>query len=345
MGSFLRKAQRARSRAFTLIEMLVAAAVLVMLLGMILSVIGNASKVVGRSTESISSFQGARAAFDILTKSLSQATLNSYWDYRDASGAFRTTNNAASFQPDSYGRNSDLHFLVGDAGTAPFPGTAGTGQAVFFQFADGYTGISADQGLEQLLNACGYYIKYEAQNQLPSPFPVATPAYRYILFQALQPSEALDVYDNHSGNAWVANLAQSAVPVAENIVFLSIWPRKSPTDDPEGNDLTSLSASKKFAYDSRENEAVSGAQPDNVHQLPPVLQVMLVALDEKSATRICTGSTPPSEIAAVFAGLFVTPDQTQFEKDLVTLEQRMGAQNLTFRVFTTSIPLRESKMQ
>lgn len=340
-----RETRQSERRAFTLLEVLVACAVLALLLGVMLSVIGYASQVIGRSTESIGAFQGARAAFDLLTKSLGQATLNSYWDYRDASGAFRTVDNAGSFHPDSYGRNSDLHFLIANAGNPPFPGTPGTGQAVFFQVAAGYTKASAHWGLEQLLNACGYYIAYGDREDLPSPFPDDTPHYRFRLFQALQPSEALGIYSTRSGNGWVAGLGGSAVPVAENIVFLSVWARKSPTDDPEGDDLTDLSASGSFAYDSRANEAAPGAQPDNVHQLPPVLQVTLVALEEKSAARVCSTGSPPSVIAEVFDGLFQDPTQEQFESDLRTMEGRMAGRNLAFRVFSASIPLRECKMQ
>lgn len=343
--------RRGRAPAFTLLEMLVACSVFMLLLVLLLSVIGQTSRLVGRSTQSISAFQEARTAFEMMTRSLGQATLNTYWDYLDALGEYRTPANAAAFRPLNYGRNSDLHFLLGDAGVSPgsgydpLPGTVGTGQAVFFQLPSGRTANSQNKNLKQLLNACGYFIQYADRAALPAPFPSSEPRYRFRLMQALQPSENLEVFDSKTGNAWVAGLSQSALPIADNIVYALIWPRKSPSDDPVGNVLTALSSTGGFAFNSRPSGASPWPQPDNVHQLPPVLQITLVALDESTSARVCTSAAPPGRVTALFQGIFQTPDQSQFEADLQTLEQRMGAEGFGFRIFTTTIPLKECKMQ
>lgn len=315
----------ANSPAFTILEVLVASAVLILLLGVLLSTISQTSSVTRRASSKISSFQGARAAFDLMTETLSQATLNSYWDYDDP------------VTPTKYLRKSELHFLVGNAGSSPFGGTLGMGQAVYFQASAGVS--PGFDSLESLLNAVGYFITYGNEDALPAPFPAADHKYRYRLMQAVQPAESLGVYSNTTGNAWVSGVATSAVPVAENIIYLAAWPRKAPTEDPQGAALTSA-----YSYDSRLNASAS-PQPETAHQMPPTVQITLVAMDETSAARVCTGSTPPAKVSSAFAGLFQTSNQDQFDADIITLKTRLDEKKINFRIFTALVPIRESKMQ
>lgn len=311
-------------RAFTVLEVLVAMAVLALLLGVLLSAVNQAATITRRASDKVSSFQAARAAFDLMTRNLSQATLNSYWDYDDP------------LDPKDYRRQSELHFLIESAGGS-FPGTAGTGQAMFFQLPSGITTTTAYTQLENLLSACGYFIDYGPVDELPAPFPSKTPVYRYQLMQAIEPSELLKVYESRTGSDWVAGLAASAVPIAENVIGLIAWPRQAPADDPGGSGLSS-----DFHYDSRQG-AGDTPQSGTAHQLPPVVQLTVIALGETSAARICTAATPPAEIASALAGLFTSSNQPRFEADLVTLESRLAG--LNFRVFTAMVPMRASKMQ
>lgn len=318
------------ARAFTILELLVAMAVLTLLLVLLLGAINQTSSVTRKASEKISAFQGARAGFDLLTRTLSQATLNSYWDYDNPTS------------PTRYLRRSELHFLVGEAGMGSLPGTAGTGQAVCFQVPAGKSGDADNANLENLLNACGYFIQYGSVDSLPAPFPdPAAPTYRYQLMQAIEPSESLGVYDSPTGEDWVDGLAAkaNAVPIAENIVYLLVWPRKAPSEDVDGNSLTT-----DFSYDSRSN-ALATPQPETAHQMPPVVQITMVALDETSAARVCIGATPPSVVAGAFAGLFEDSSQTDFDEDLAELETNLAREGLSFRVFTSTVPIRESKMQ
>lgn len=323
--------KRSFSSAFTILEVLVASTVLVLILGVVLSTISHTSAVTRRATNKISSFQGARAAFDLMTETLGQATLGSYWDYDNASA------------PTKYLRKSELHFLVGNAGTSPFSGIAGTGQALYFQAP---AGVSAGfDGLETLLNAVGYFIDYGDEDALPPPFAASAPKFRYRLMQAVQSAESLGVYSDTTGNSWIDNVADNAVPLAENIIYLAAWPRKAPTEDPQGSVLTSA-----YAYDSRSGEAslpkdlITG-QPITQHQMPPMVQITIVAMDEDSAARVCTGSAAPADVSSAFTGLFQTSSQIQFDDDIEELKGRLGAKNINFRIFTATIPIRESKMQ
>lgn len=309
---------------FTILELLVAAAVFSLILVILAGIVSHTSALTRRSGDAISAFQSARAAFSLLSANLSQATLNSYWDYDNP------------LTPVRYLRASELHFLVGPAGTTPFPGTSGTGQALFFQAPLGLSG-NATISMPSLLNACGYYVEYNNADALPAPFPTAPPRYRYRLMQALEASEKLAVYSSGNGSAWVNNAL--AVPIAENVIYLAVWPRMSPADNPAGNLLTS-----NFSYDSRLDAKLS-PQPVTANQMPPLIQVTMVVLDETSAARVCVDSSVPSDIVSATAGLFVESEAAKFEEDLGILEARLSAANLNFRVFTALIAVRESKME
>ena len=320
------KCKQGAGRAFTLVEVLVASAVLILLLMVLFSTVSQTSSITRRATEKISSFQGARFAFESITRTLGQATLNSYWDYDNPNSPMR------------YLRKSELHFLVGQAGTAPFPGTAGTGEAVFFQAPAGVCDDSAlHGGLESLLNACGYYVQYGSE-PVPDVFQgVVAPKYRYRLMQAVQPTESLSVYGASTGSGWVSSAG--AIPLADNIIYLVVWPRKSRSEDDQGQALTT-----DFSYDSRSG-ATDSPQPETANQLPPLVQITFVAIDESSAAQLCTGSTPPSKISAASSGLFTCSNQIDFANDLGTFEGNLAAAGIKYQVFTSLVPIRESKMQ
>jgi uncharacterized protein (TIGR02599 family) len=323
----MRKLCFSKSRAaFTILEVMVASAVFIMLLGLLMSTISQTSTVTRRATEKVSAFQGARSAFELLTSKLSQATMNSYWDYDSP-----TT-------PTKYIRKSELHFIVGPAGQDSLPGTSGTGQAVFFQAPGGVTGDATYSGMDNLLNAFGYYIDYKEESGLAFQTTAAT-TYRYRLMRSVVNTDSLEVYTDNStlGSAWISG--NNSAVVAENIVYMAIWPRKATSEDSAGNALTTT-----FAYNSRLN-ATSSPQPDTANQLPPTVQVTLVAIDETSAQRFCISSTAPTQISSAFSGLFTTSSVSQFESDLETLAQQLTANGVNFRVFTTIVPMRESKMQ
>jgi len=148
----------------------------------------------------------------------------------------------------------------------------------------------------------------------------------------------LSVYADREGTHWVGDLAQQAVAVSENVVHLSLWPRL-----PEGEDAAGSTLTDDFTYDSREGAGLTN-QPRTAHQMPPVVQVTMVALDEKSAARVCVGATPPEAIQAAFDGLFALSEQEQYERDLGVLETRLAAAGLHVRIFSARVAVRESKM-
>lgn len=325
------RARRVVCGGFTLVEIIVATAVFALMLAILVSIITHTSDLTRRAGERISTFQNARAAFDLLASRLSQATLNTYWDYDNPQA------------PRWYLRQSELHFVTGPAGAQGLPGTPGTGQAVFFQVPLGISVAQEIRGLPDLLNACGYFVEYGETDVLPPPFPQPPATYRYQLMQSLEIAEDLEVYASDTGRDWIAGLAEAAVPVADNVIFLSIWPRLSAAEGAVGNELTT-----DFTYDSRLNADVvdnQGGQLLTAHQMPPLLQVTMVVMDEQSAVRFCTDASPPAAIEDALAGLFQQATVQRFEEDLETMEANLTDLGVNFRVFSAMVAVRESKMQ
>ena len=307
---------------FSLLEVLVAAAVFSLLLGVLVSLISQTGNVTRTATDKLTAFQSSRAAFDLMTAKLGQATLNSYWDYDNPSS------------PTRYVRKSELGFLVGRAGQNDMPGTAGTGCWVAFQAPAGVTSDPNLAALPGLLNEFAYYIEYGDD---PGPFGGVSRS-RYRLMQACRSTENLQTYQKIN-SGWVSGINTSAAPIAENIIFMAVWPRLSPNTDPEGDDLT-----KNFDYDSRDWDG-SGSQPSSSNQLPPMLQLTIVAIDEKAAARLCTQSSPPGDVTGALNGLFTKSIAEDFQKDLTNLQATLNEKRISHRVFTTLVPIRESKME
>jgi len=321
---FFRCPHRPRS-AFTLIELLVSFAVFSLLMALVFSVIGQTSSILRHSTNDLNSFQSARQAFDILTRSVGQATLGSYWDYQFTSG-----------QADRYRRNSDLNFIVGPAGVNGLPGTPGCGQAIFFQALLGKIGVGqTPTGAQQLLNEIGFYVEFGSNlANLPTALsPRLKEKYRYRLFQSIKPTSELDIYKTAAGRTWVND--DNAQPIADNVIALVLVPRRASAEEVRLGPLVT-----DIAYDSRLN-AENYPQPVTAHQLPPFCETFLVAIDEDSATRLANGATPPTAIAQALSGKFQT--LSQLEDDLEGLISELQNAGVAARIFSIRLPMRESK--
>ncbi len=296
-----------RRQAFTLVEMMVAIAVFLLMMAVIAGVMSQTRSTVHAASANIDLYQAARLGFDEIAQTLSHATLNTYWDY----------DNAAA--PTNYVRKSDLQFLVSRQADS---------LGVFFEAPRAY---SANAGYNQttgLLNAIGYYVEYG--NDTPfRPAHVATVRWRYRLMEALQPTESLAVFST-PGSTWTDAVKALEWPLADNVIALILWPRLSSRDDATGTKI-----STDYTYDSR------GSVSLQLSQLPPAVQVTLVAISESSALRLNMGSTPPAAIEGALLGKF--QDATQYATDLAALEGALDAARVEYREFTTSVPIRESK--
>lgn len=92
-----------------------AAAILSILVLILTSLVAQVSKTWTSTLARVEQFREARSGFEVMTRRLSQATLNTYDDYVDASGNVRTPSNMSTFIPSSYARQSELRFLSGPA--------------------------------------------------------------------------------------------------------------------------------------------------------------------------------------------------------------------------------------
>src|SRR6478752_9286474 len=74
---------RLRSEGFTLVEILVSTALVVAIMGLLISTVDQTQKVWMRSRSKATQFQAARGAFEAMSRRMSQATLNTYWKAHD----------------------------------------------------------------------------------------------------------------------------------------------------------------------------------------------------------------------------------------------------------------------
>lgn len=306
-----------RPAGFSLIELLVSTAIVAVLLVLMISVMMQASTIWRRSSSNVEAFQSARLAFDVITRNLGQATLNTYLEY----------DNPAA--PTRYYRNSELACRIGPAGSGGLPGTTGTGQAVFFQAPLGYaTNLAGHGGLEGVLSACGYFVSYTTNSSVPPHVAPSGNPPRYRLMQVLVPTESNDIYKSSSGSTWFSSHTNVAIPIADNIIALIVRPQDPGANQPD--------VTPDYAYDTRLN-ATADPQPDSAHQLPPVVQVTMVAIDEAAAVR----PQSTAVIAAALNGKFGAT--SSFQSDLDDLGAKLAEARIPYRVFSSAVPIRESK--
>lgn len=313
---------------FTVVELLVATTIFTVLMLVSIQVLGQVTTVWRRTSSSAEAFQSARLGFNLLTTWLGQATLRPYLEYDDASN------------PTRYYRKSDLQFVCLTAGAGSYPGTRNTGTTVFFQVPGGYTEQSANYALGAGgLNACGFYVEFGSDESWLPSF-VSDRKYRYRLMQLLVPVEKNTIYQNTglTSFSWFTDFIDPsqaakyyARPVAENVIALIVHP-----SDP--GDGTQFSSSME--YNSRQS-AQSVPQPKTANQLPPVMNLTLVAIDEVSAKRLTTDSAEPSAISTALSGKFTNP--SVLTQDLDNLAAALTAAKVNFRFFSTSVPMKESK--
>ncbi len=115
---------------FTLVEILVAMAVLALIMVMLLTITVQISDMWRKTTGKIEQFRSARDAFDSMSRRINQATLNTYWDYDDP------------ITPTRYVRQSELRFICGQTETLagkPASPKRWAMHGIFFQAPFGFT--------------------------------------------------------------------------------------------------------------------------------------------------------------------------------------------------------------
>ncbi len=334
--------------AFTLVELLVAFAVLSVILVILVSITDQTQRVIKKTNQRIDAFRSARTGFEMITRRLGQATLNTYWDYDDPSN------------PTRYVRQSELRFSSGPIAAAaltvadPHP-THG----IFFQAPLGFVEDDQLKGLDSLLNTWGIHIEYGEDTFRPDFLGTTgsvPPRKRLRLVEMMEPSEDLTLFTKTSGdpayggNEWFTTPAARSINshvVAENIIALILLPKLPDKDVTSGN--PDLSLTTDYNYSSAPTVwPPEIPQPVSEHQLPPIVRVTMVALDEASARRLEELSQGDSVSWLGLNNLFRDPlkfssGDLQAALDLETLQSKLISHNLAFRVFTTEVGLRAAK--
>ncbi len=382
-----------RSTGFTLVEMLVSIVLLALILVVLTETTAALRVAVTQTTSGIQEFQSARNAFEVMTRRISQATLNGYNDTA-ANTPLVVAN--PSIVP-GYTRASELRFISGPASLSQTAVNGASGplftsttpyhptHAIFFQAPLGkFSASPGAANLVQMMNTCGYYIEWNTDTAaglgiLPSFLPAATyPArWRFRLMEMIEPSDALTIYNYTSGSngasspaskSWTYNgkdwfqtpVANSAYcrPVADNIILLAFLPMVSPQSatyppggapDGTSTDLmnspsAALNGSSGYLYDTA--PAQTAPIPASQNQLPPMVYVLMIAVDEKSFTtyqlRRSNSSAIPTDLGvdSSSASSFLTvSNYTNRQNDIATVTNALQAAHIKYRIFSTVVPL------
>lgn len=330
-------------QGFSLVELMVSMAVLSVLMLIMTQVIGQVQETWTRSRSKISQFREARVAFELITKNLSQATLNPYWGYGDDATEFKGIADA----PSRYVRLSDLRFVTDSSGSI-LGGTDKPGHCAFFVAPVGYNINDNYDGLKSLLATMGYFVSSVSDATTIPPFltgrvEVAT---RFRLMEYRQPAEKNPIYAVQAGagpSAWLPNWLSDARDggspylntIADNVIALILSPRLAP--DPSVTAGTETSIAPNYAYDSTD-----ATKPTTLNQLPPLIQVTMVAIDEPSAKRLTNYTSASMPDLLQRAGATFT-SASNYEADLEDLKTYLNSERVQYRVFTTTVSIRTAK--
>jgi len=354
--------QPLRTAAFTLVEVIVASGIVVVIMGVLLAMTDQTQRLVKSTSSKVEQFQDARVGFEALTRRLSQATLNSFWDYQ--------YNNAGV--PVGYQRSAELRFrsgLMSNISGGNVNNAIQPGLGIFFHAPNGFVSNVTQLGaLDYLMNAWGYYV--EIGNDLNSIPPFLTGQVtgrtRYRLMEFRQPSENLSVYapanqGDITNTKWISSAFTGANPpvrvMTENIVALIVLPDLSLADKKLWSQTKSGTPVLAPNYDY--NSAIGGPNYkdpilNTMNQLPPVVQVVMVAIDEPSARKLQdkygpTGKSPDKYLGIGYGTLFTDPtllndSSTGRLGDLSNYEKNVLIPNkVSYRVFSTYVSIRGAK--
>lgn len=369
---------RLAARAFTLVEVLVSLAVLAILLMISAEVIGTVQTTWTSTNARVSQFREARTAFDIITRNLSQATLNTYLDYDNNYLKSEDPSAATTTAPSRYERQSDLRFVCGPAAGGrgldkPLVAAGGDasvlpGHAVFFQAPLGVAHDPSFAGLDRLLCGRGYFVQFTSDEFFRPQFIASGNLhYRYRLMEYSPPAEQNLIYaDPDTKSAWLSQAGiplrrnETAVnrsltrPIADNIIALVISPmidNAAAVGAAAGGAAARSSTiiAEDFVYDSEviklENQLGLGPQGTQ-YLLPPLVRVVLVAIDEHSAERLSqtagAAGTPPfgTQISELITGGSASQLNDTLEQVGKILREQY---RVNYRIFSATVSLRGAK--
>jgi uncharacterized protein (TIGR02599 family) len=345
-----------RTAAFTLVEVMVAAGVVVVLMGVLLGMTDQTQRLMKSTSGKVEQFQESRVAFESMTRRLSQATLNTYWDYEYDTNSL----------PTRYQRTAELRFVSGP--TATLVGGSGDsrkrpGHCVFFHAPNGLVQDQVKLGsLDNLLNVWGYFLEVgDDKDSLPTFLQGDIPERkRFRLMEFMQPSEQLRTYEFQKPGAkeWFAPLVtgkdRPVRVLAENVVGLFILPRLSRVDEElwkiQKGTKTNPILAPQYKYDTT-TTTVSDPILNPRNQLPPVVQVVMVAIDEPSGRNLQDRYGSDAYLGVNYTTGFLNPANLEDnpstaevgDGDLSKLEKLLTEKRASYRIFSTNVSIRGAK--
>ena len=178
------------------------------------------------------------------------------------------------------------------------------------------------------------------------------PKYGFRLKEWKVPSESLTLYSQSSGNpnylgaaslGWIdftSAASLKAHTLAENVIALIVTPKITVS----GTSATVL-ANSGYVYNSRNDSTAAGAvDTQQKHQLPPVVEVILVAIDAVSAQRLCVNATPPALVdPLLFQDPSLLDDSGAVPGDLTKLQKSLDQKKIRYIVLRSTVMLRAGR--
>ena len=202
------------------------------------------------------------------------------------------------------------------------------------------------------MNSWGYYVERNTdEDQIPeflSGFETITAKERYRLMEFRPPTENLKVYSSNLqeryNTEWFKNdvVQKTYTPggrpfsraIAVNIIALIIEPKESTSTTEANNTLA-----PDYEYDSRRFQKERKAKDPTKHQLPPLIDVTMVAIDEGSAIR----NEQREGVLADIVPSTLFKKVSDYDKDLDELKRLLESKNIKYRVFHETVAVRASK--
>lgn len=340
-------------RGFTLIEVGLSMTILSVIMLVSVQVLDQTRRTWKRGMANVEQFREARMAYESITQNVRQALLNTYLAYQYNDGDTPTIPESRTQVPQGYMRQSELQFITGQASTLLGGAQAASlsGHAMFFQARLGLSDRVGYESLSKLLCGRGYFVMHGTDEAF-RPEHVPDVRSRFRLWEYRPTAEGNSVYSDAAGQ-WFKDAmtgiitdAESAErpahsrPIAENIVALIISPQVT-QQDADNKKAQPWWIAPHYNYDSTIAAHTSMNSPQGTqHMLPPRVMVTLVAIDEASARNLAE-QNPEGMPQLVPQGAFTQCQDRQ--KDMEALEASLRSKQLNYRVFSSTITMRNSK--
>jgi len=334
-----------RFKAFSLIELMVSMGILSVLMLMLTVLLDQVQKTWRYSESRISQFREARVAFDLISKNIGQASLNTYWDLSDED---------EDGLVDGYYKTSELHFITMDASSLSAGSQEAVGHAVFFQAPLGFS--TNYRNLNNLFNGRGYFAAFGGDKLFRPSFVNSPERYRFRVMEFRPPAESNQVFEDggeernegqpqifdkwykQSLDVGEGDFESHLNPLADNIILLVISPRDSLESASGSRDKAYSNIAPNYSYDS--NDTAESFESFS-QQVPPLLRITMIAIDEASAVRYESGTQIPTEFSTAVKGAF--SNTASFTQDLQKVTDSLNANKINHKVFSSLVMLRSSK--